>query len=516
MMSWVTVVMAGAYLLGLLSTGVTEAKLLGGLSATGVGVLLLAGIASVTGPRHWRTGPTRQQWWTAGAIALVGASYCVAMSPQPDLTDVSRMLDKQEMWVKGKVMEIPQTSRNNRGKFFVEAQFVRSTDSKGLFQAPRKVSGKLYVTAPLSPSKQLYPGELIDLKGRLERIEEKEERTGFGDYLSRKGCFAKFQARWIEFLPNQEPPQWALWKLRERIVRSQGRRLGEPVGNLLSAMTLGRKAVDLPYTVQDSFINAGLAHTLAASGFHVALLLTLVLWILRRQSREIQSYGGFLSLMIYVGLTGLQPSVVRASVMGGGALLGLSLNRKVRPLGGLLMAVVLILLFNPQWIWDVGFQLSVMATLGLIVSVPRLMRYLDRLPTRVSGLLAVPIAAYFWTMPLQLLYFEGLPIYSVLLNAIATPLVILISMGGFVSAIITILWPWLGSMIAFTLYYPIRMLIWLVEQFNRLPGNSVEITGVQSWHVVVAYSLYGAICVYLWRQDRKKATLSSEDIVFSL
>ena len=145
-------------------------------------------------------------------------------------------------------MEMPQTSRNDKGIFFLEAQFVRSTDSEGYVEPPRRVSGKLYVTAPLKPSKQLFPGEIVDLKGKIERVgsDRNEKRSGFGEYLSRQGCFAKYQARWIELLPNQEPPRWALWKLRGRIVLAQGRRLGEPAGNMQSAKTLGRRAVDLP------------------------------------------------------------------------------------------------------------------------------------------------------------------------------------------------------------------------------------------------------------------------------
>lgn len=496
--------MAGAYLLGLLATGITEARLLGSVSAAGIGVLFLGGLASTVVPRYWRMGPTRQQWWVAGVIGLVGASYCVAMSPQPGQIDVSRVVEEKELWVKGKVVEMPQTSRNDKGKFFLEAQFVRSTDSRGFVEAPKKVSGKLYVTAPLSPSKRLYPGELVDLKGRIEHVDEgnSKGRSGFGEYLSRKGCFAKFQARWIEFLPNQAPPKWALWKLRERIVLAQGHWLGEPAGNLLSAMTLGRRAVDLPYTVRDNFIAAGLAHTLAASGFHVALMLALVLGVIKAQPPRTKALAGSITLVIYVGLTGLQPSVVRASMMGMGALLGLALDRKIKPLGGLLMAATLILLGNPQWIWDVGFQLSVVATLGLMLSVPGLIKRLDWMPTRISGLVAVPIAAYFWTIPLQLLYFEVLPTYSVLLNATATPLVIAISVGGFVSAIAATFWPWLGSVVAFLLYYPIHLLIWLVERFNQLPGNSVEISGMTGWLVIIVYSIYAAICIYLWQREQ--------------
>ncbi|MGB5917079.1 MAG: ComEC/Rec2 family competence protein [Phormidesmis sp.] len=507
MTAWGTWVIAGAYLIGLLATGITEARILGSISIAGIAVLIFGGISSLFAPYYWRLGPTRRQWWIAGIVGLVGASYCVAMSPRPAPDDVSQFASHRELQVVGTVVQMPQTSRNQKGWFFLQARSIRDTESSSTFEAPRTVSGKLYVTAALAPSKRLYPGELVALKGKVDSTQasENEESSGFGEYLSRQGCFAKFRTHWVEFLPNQAPPRWALWKLRERIVLAQDRWIGAPAGTLLSAMTLGRKAVDLPYEVRDSFIAAGLAHTLAASGFHVALMLALVLRLVRTQTPKTQAIAGGIALIGYVGLTGLQPSVVRASLMGAGSLLGLATARKVKPLGGLAAAALLILLWNPQWIWDVGFQLSVVATLGLILTVPRIMRLLDRLPITVATLLAVPVAAYLWTIPLQLLYFQKLTTYSILLNAIATPLIVVISMGGFISAIAAIVWPVLGSAIAANLYYPIHLLIWMVDRFNLFPGSAIAIEGITGWHVVLSYSVYVTVCVWLWHRDKNGA-----------
>ncbi|MEO0885616.1 MAG: ComEC/Rec2 family competence protein [Cyanobacteria bacterium J06634_6] len=502
MTPWGTLVIIGAYLLGLLATGTTEVRLMGQVSVIGIWILVLGIACSAFVPRVWRMGPTRRQWWIAGLVGMLAASYCIARAPLASQNDVSLFASRQKVHVIGNVLEVPQTSRSNKGRFFFQAQSVRGMGNRSSIEAPRTVSGKLYVTAPLSPSKRLYPGELVELQGEIYTIEKGKGKAqaGFGEYLARKGCFAGLRANWIEFLPDQKPPKWALWKLRRRIVTAQDRWLGEPAGNLLSAMTLGRKAVDLPYGVRDSFIDAGLAHTLAASGFHVSLILALVMGVLRTQLPKTKAIAGGSVLILYIGLTGLQPSVVRAALMGTGALLGLAMGRKVSPLGGLLVAATAILLVNPQWIWDVGFQLSVVATLGLVLTVPRLMRFLDWMPTTVATLFAVPIAAYLWTIPLQLLYFQRLPLYSILLNGLATPLVIVISLGGFISAIAAVIWPIFGSAIATNLYYPIHGLIWLVEQFNRLPGSSLEFTGVQGWHVVLSYCMYAGVCLWLWQK----------------
>lgn len=511
MTPWGVLIVSWAYLLGLLVTGITDHKLIGVISAAGFGIFLVSGVAGIVVSRVWRVGPTAKQWWIAGLVGLVGASYCIWRSPQPAPNDVSQFVSQHEQRVLGQVMQMPQTTRQQKGKFFLRAKSIRGSGNRSSLEAPQSVSGKLYVTAALSPSKKLYPGQLVELKGKIYAINDAREtdKSSFGDYLAKQGCFSGFRTHWVEFLPGQEPPRWAIWRLRQRIVAAQGRWLGTPAGNLLSAMTLGRRAVDLPYDVKDAFITAGLAHTLAASGFHVSLILALVLGALRSSRPRVQAIAGLLALAIYVGLTGAQPSVVRAAVMGVGALLGLALKQQVKPLGCLLVAANIILLCNPQWIWDVGFQLSAMATLGLILTVPWLMEKLDWLPTNVATLLTVPMAAYLWTIPLQLHYFEILPSYSIFLNGIATPLVIIISVGGFISAIAAIFMPVAGSAIAANLYYPIHLLIWLVQQFNQLPGNSVELTGFRAWHVVASYGVYATISIWLWQRQKGK-TLALE------
>ena len=508
MADWGPLIIAVGYILGLASTGLIFTRWDHLLPLASYGVLLIGIVCSFVVPRFWRLGPTRQQWLTASFLALLGAAYCVWRTPVPASDDVSQFavsFREQSFYsVYGELESSPQITRSGKGRFWLRSESAQNRDQQAPNRYPVDVSGKLYVTAPLDQVDGLYPGQSVKVTGKLYEPSEAEApgEFDFRAYLAGKGTFAGLSAKYVDIQPSTEPPQRGMWQLRQRIVDAHQRWLGEPKGPVVSAMTLGRRAVNLPYEIQDAFIEAGLAHTLAASGFHVSLVLGLVLALLKSRLPKTQAIAGAIALLIYVGLTGLQPSVMRAAVMGFGALIGLALQRKVKPLGCLMVAVVLLLVWNPRWIWDIGFQLSVMATLGLMVTTTPLTKRLDWLPGSVATLVAVPLAAYLWTVPLQLHHFGVLPSYSILLNIVATPLVIVVSLGGFVSGMVALVLPIGGSAIAWLLAIPIQILLWLVNTANQIPGNQIQVGNIPAWTVVLSYTVYGSVS--LWLANRKK------------
>lgn len=500
MTPWGPILICLSYILGLLSTGILVGNSSQPVASYG---LMIVGLGcSLWIPKLWRLGPTRHQWLVAGLISLLGAAYCLWRVPQPDMNDVS-LYAPGSYSAYGEVISLPQVNRSGKGKFWLKTYGIQNRADDAEFVSRQPASGKLYITAPLEKTESLYPGQSVKVTGRLYEpsTAEKPGEFDFKAYLARQGSFAGLSASFIDDLPNTDRPNWGLWQLRQRIVDAQGRWIGNK-GTLISAMVLGRRAVDLPYELRDAFIEAGLAHTLAASGFHVALVLGLVLALMQWQPARTQAIAGCIALLIYVALTGLQPSVMRAAIMGAGAMAGLALERKVKPLSCLGFTVFLLLLWNPRWIWDIGFQLSVSATLGLLVMATALIRRLDWMPSAIATLLSVPIAAYFWTLPLQLYHFGVIPSYSIILNAIATPLVTVISLGGFVSAIASLVWPLAGSAIAWPLALPVQLLMVLVDFFNQLPGNQLDIGNISVWLVVVAYGLYGGITIWLARRSQ--------------
>ena len=486
------VILCLAYILGLLSTA---------FPWEGYGVLVVGVVAGLSIPRVWRTGPRFNIWLVAGIVGLLASLYFQMRVPQPQPNDISEFVatstigtEKQVVMIEGKVASNPRLTRSGRSQFWLEPrEFQGISGSDQPLIMGKEVSGRLYVTVALLHGTGLHPGQAIAVTGVLYKPKPARNPGAFDfqAYLAQQGSFAGLVGRQVSI--SATPKQWGWWIVRQRIVRSQVRSLEVPEGLVVSAMAIGRRAVDLPYEIWDDFIQVGLAHVVAASGFHVSLVLGLVLAVTRRLSSRVQFNCGWIALLVYVGLTGFQPSVLRAALMGFGALLAMITQRQVKPLGLLLVTAVILLLVNPLWIWDLGFQLSFLATWGLVVTVPPLTARLDWLPTTIAAFISVPLAASIWTLPLLLYTFGLISPYSIIVNIIASPLISAIVIGGVISALVAVISSSAGSAIAWLLYYPTHALIEMVGFFSELPGNSVAVGRISVYQTIALYGLIGLV-----------------------
>ncbi|AFZ58929.1 ComEC/Rec2 family competence protein [Anabaena cylindrica FACHB-243] len=525
MMQSSSVIICLAYILGLLLTAVPWG---------GVGILVLGILAAVLfraiyinlrkfaqkrekpltkakgSANTLQTTPHPRVWLIAGLVGLLATLYFQLRMPQPGEKDISQFISEENnsnqeqlVIVRGEVASNPRLTRNQRGQFWLEAtQLDEVKNDKGPASVPKGVTGKLYVTVPILQATGLYPSQQIAVTGMLYKPKAASNPGAFDfqKYLKQEGTFAGLIGKQINLI--DENRKWGWWQVREKIVRSQVRWLGVPEGPLVSAMVLGSKTVDLPYDIRDLFVKVGLAHALAASGFQTSLILGVILQLTRRTKKVTQIIFGSLGLITFLGLAGFQAAVLRAVIMGFAALVGLALERKVQQLGSLLLAATLLLLFNPLWIWDLGFQLSFLATLGLVVTATPITKRLDWLPPAIASLISVPLAATIWTLPLLLQVFSVVAVYSVPLNIITTPLISVISIGGMVSSLASLVLPDVGSTLASFLYYPTHWLIQLAEFFGNLPGSSVAVGSISTWQMLVIYGLIISTWLLRWWQRR--------------
>lgn len=205
--------------------------------------------------------------------------------------------------------------------------------------------------------------------------------------------------------------------------------MGGDAAGLLAGVLLGNKTIYANSELEQAFQTTGLAHLMAVSGTHLAIvtmLLSIVLakTPLRRRARAIMLIG---ALVIYVAITGFAASALRACTMCSVALVLGMFGKRGYLLSGLSLCVFVFLGLSPPMAFSLGFTLSVLSVLGLVVfgslASCWLAHAMPRLPTSVSSSVAATIAASFMTLPATIPSFAQLPLISPVANLLAAPLV---------------------------------------------------------------------------------------------
>lgn len=227
---------------------------------------------------------------------------------------------------------------------------------------------------------------------------------------------------------------------------------------------------------KEAFKTVSLAHLTAVSGANCAIVLGfLALLINRLPLRRWQRiFISLLAIVSYLALVGPEPSVLRASVMVAAVLIGFYLGRRVNPVDALALSVIVLVIFDPRLAVDYGFALSVFATLGLLALAPKLIEVFEkRMPRWLAIGLAVTIAAQIACLPILLVLQPEIPVYSVLANLLAEPLVIPITILGLISCMLSLAFPILAGGISLIASIPASWVIAIANYLANAPYASL-------------------------------------------
>ena len=288
---------------------------------------------------------------------------------------------------------------------------------------------------------ELQQGWRLQVQGRLRQPQTSPHPllSAPAERLARQGAFSQLQVQ--EFTVLQRPAT-PVPDLRRRMAQALVQHAGPNNGSVLAALVLGSAVVPVPAELREAFRAAGLSHALAASGFHLSVLLGVVLPLGKRLPRLGRLTLAAAAMGLFVLLAGPQPSVLRAVLMGALALAVVECGYRGKPLGILAASALVLLLARPDWLLDVGFQLSVVATAALVVSARPLELGLRRwLPGWLAVATAVPLAASLYTLPLQLLHFGVVPLYAVPANLVVAPRLTPLTLGAMALACLAVLMP---------------------------------------------------------------------------
>ena len=285
---------------------------------------------------------------------------------------------------------------------------------------------------------------------------------------------------------------------------------------LIAAMTLGDKSL-LHKDLKEEYSISGASHILALSGLHLGIIYTILLLIFpRRRGRALTQIVSLLAIWTYALLVGLSPSVVRAALMI--SLYGMMslLHRDRMSLNALALAALIMLLANPWNLWDVGFQMSFMAVLGIQMFYRMIFSAVgDRMPRVFRwlwGMIAVSFSAQIMVAPLVMFYFGRFSCYFMFTNLIVIPAATVILYAAFFLFLMSP-FPFVQQGVAVILAQVAEWMNQAVAWISGLPGASIEHITIRLPQVVGIYLLI--FCTYFFiRFVVYKLAYKSKDEVF--
>ena len=279
--------------------------------------------------------------------------------------------------------------------------------------------------------------------------------------------------------------------------------------SILSALTLGCKK-ELDEEVRGIYSIAGISHVLALSGMHIGIIWVVLGFLLKpvtliRGGKWVKWFISTSLLWTFAFVVGLEASVVRAVIMCMLMELAKLAGTKSLSLNTLAIAAMLMLLYQPFYLFDIGFQLSFVAVASIVLFYSlffRLFREKGRLVRFFGGIMCVSVAAQLGTAPLVMYYFSNFSVYFLLTNLVAAFLVPIIIIGTFVVILVSPL-PFLLNWMMTFLSKIVQTLNGAARWVSELPHASFALTSVSTIEIILFYLLLAVFLLYDMKEKRR-------------
>ncbi len=381
-------------------------------------------------------------------------------------------------------------------------------------------TGKVEVILP-GMVDRFHPGQLLRITGQLTSTKRTPSDFPFPsnfNYYEDNLIFVRMSPKSVDAISICSENQFRAEAILARI-RQVGRGLllgnelpgGESERGLLNAVVLGNR-YQVQNELNEAFVNIGAAHMLAVSGFNLAMLAGAIwgLCSLTGISRRATMITIIISSLVFTAVTDFQPSIVRATIMVIILSLGGLLNKQPSALNSLAVAALLILLLNPNQLFSPGFQLSFMATLGLIMlsgpiyhflftpDIPTLINPQDPRQTSsfwimwnfgvelLRSAFCASLAAGIAALPLVMVHFHLLSLMGPVTTILLLVPVTVLTLTGFAQMVIALLLPAPAALLGQLNAALCSGLSWLTLHLAGLPGTSFVVPP-PSWFLILAY-----------------------------
>lgn len=354
---------------------------------------------------------------------------------------------------------------------------------------------KILVTLPAYPA--LAHGDTLTLSGKIEITAQKR----FANYLAARGIGGTMY--FPEVRAHQEggrSPYRAIFKIKRAVIAAFSRALPAEHAALLSGITLGERE-GFSKSFKDAMAQSGTSHIAALSGYNIAVVSAAMLFALsffvRRRTALIFSLS---AIVVFVIMTGAEPSVVRAAIMGSILMLSQYAGRTYRARNAIALTAFFMTLYNPYMpAFDAGFQLSFAALIGMIYIAPFLLR------GEAGGILGVmrtgaahTVAAQVAVFPILAMSFGTVSLTSVLANALIVGVIPITMLFGFVLGISGIFGVFFSSLVGWVASV---FLAYEIAIINFFSNAALPLPHIGAYGAVFYYALLAALVAYAHKRN---------------
>ena len=478
-------------------------------------VLLVLGLAAFVSLLLWRGNASVRLGAVCALAMALGAGRFLIAVPHFDETSLATYNIAGWVTIEGIVTGEPD-ERERWTNLRVQAERLELPDGTVL-----AVKG-LALVAARGFSRYEY-GDRVQVEGLL-KTPPVLETFSYRDYLARQGIYSWIDRAQVTVLArNQGNPFLHYLYAFKRYARSTiASLLPEPQAALLTGILLGIDT-GIPRDLMDDFSATGTTHIIAISGFNLTIIASILAGLARRLfGRRRAFWVAAAGVALYTVLVGASAAVVRAALMGGLYLWAQYLGRESSAPVSLGAAAIVMTAWNPNTLWDVGFQLSFAATLGLMLYTEPLERSFERVLGRlasaeraerivgsISETLVTTLAAQITTLPVLLFHFGQLSVVTLLSNSLILPVQPLLMVSGGIATLLGLVFRPLGQVAGWVAWVFLAFTIEMVRLTARIPLASVAVQ-MDAWMVFAYYALLGGMTWWLGQPRKRRGQLWDE------
>ena len=282
----------------------------------------------------------------------------------------------------------------------------------------------------------------------------------------------------------------------------------EQTSSLLKGLLLADRS-EIDYVTKTQFINAGVIHVLAVSGLHVGFIAIIFLFLFGRLNIYLRSILTITGLLLFMLITGMPPSVFRATLMAVVIIIAFLFNRSTNLFNSLALAALIILVINPDELFNPGFQLSFSAVIGIALLYSPFEKFINklRLNSRVLRyiilFMAVSLSAQIGTLPFTLTYFGKLSVIALIANLFVIPIIAIIVGLGIFTLIINSFLPFIGIYFAAANDLVTKILFLIVEISGSADFSYISVRNFSLYDSLLFYSFLFFLLYSLKSINRK-------------